>query len=352
MLPITVCLISKNESSHIIPCLSRLRPHFPEIILVDTGSTDNTVALARPYADRLLTFDWKDDFSAARNYAVSYAGNDWVLHVDCDEYLESIEEQELNRLLCLYPQSIGMFTLINPCMSFGAVTTHTERMGRLFSKSYYHYEGTIHEQPAALSGAACSYFEIPLSFHHQGYATEAIVQQKAARNLSLLLKAFQPAAPDPYLCFQIGQSFLLLKDYEKACHYFDMGLSIDVNPHLEYVRTMVESYGYCLLELKQYQTALQFEGIYDTFCDRADFVFLMGLIYMNNAMFENAISEFQKASHMSAASTEGVNSYLAHYNTGVIYECLGNNTEALHCYKKCGHYPPAAERIILLSDPL
>ena len=112
---------------------------------------------------------------------------------------------------------------------------------------------------------------------------------------------------------------------------------------------MVQSYGYSLLALKQYQKALSFTGIYDAFAINADFIFLMGLIYMNNAMFPEAISEFEKATKFKTCIVEGVNSYKAHYNKGVILECLGNIAEAVKSYRSCGAFAPARQRINLLN---
>lgn len=86
---------------------------------------------------------------------------------------------------------------------------------------------------------------------------------------------------------------------------------------------MVEAYGYALINSKQADKALFFENIYDEFGKTADFKFLMGLIYMNNEMFDKAIDEFTKAAQMPEGRMKGVNSYFANYNTGVIYECLG-----------------------------
>ena len=114
---------------------------------------------------------------------------------------------------------------------------------------------------------------------------------------------------------------------------------------------MVEAYGYCLLELKQYPQALQLQNIYDEFCCHADFVFLMGLIYMNNGLFSEAITEFLNATTITNHSVSGINSYLAFYNAGIIYECLGQKEEALKYYRKCEDYEPALQRISSLIGP-
>ena len=117
----------------------------------------------------------------------------------------------------------------------------------------------------------------------------------------------------------------MAEEYQSACGYFSRGLSFDLNPGLEYVIDMVETYGYALLNSGRPKEALQFEQIYPEFGNTADFQFLMGLIYMNNACFNAAVSEFEKAARQTSCKTSGVNSYAAYYNIGVIYECLGED---------------------------
>ena len=111
---------------------------------------------------------------------------------------------------------------------------------------------------------------------------------------------------------------------------------------------MVETYGYALINSGRAEEALFFENIYEEFGDSADFQFLMGLIYMNNAMFDAAVGEFLKAVKHRDCRMAGVNSYAAYYNVGVINECLGKISEAKYYYQKCGGYEPAVKRLKLL----
>ena len=126
--------------------------------------------------------------------------------------------------------------------------------------------------------------------------------------------------------------------------YFHLALSMEVDPNLEYVQSLVEAYGFCLLEKKDLETALQLENIYEEFSKRADFVFLMGLIYMNAAHFDEAITQFEKATTIKKCATVGTNSFLAWYNAGVICEVRGETKKAYHYYQKCGDYAPAVNR--------
>ncbi len=349
MISVSVCMIAKNEEKYIEKCLQLLSPYNFEIVVVDTGSTDRTVEIALEYTSKVFHFEWINDFSAARNFSISKASNEWILVIDCDEFLETIDMDEMNKSIRQNPHGAGMLIRNNPyntgSQSGGTASILTERVARLFSKQEYHYAGIIHEQVVRIDGKEPAYFPIPLSCYHEGYVNQNVAVEKANRNLELLFLDLEKNGPAPYTYYQIGKSYAALKDTEKACHYYDLGLSFDVNPQLEYVQTMVESYGYCLLDLKRYEEALSFENIYEEFATRADFPFLMGLIYMNNAMFDSAITEFKKAVTFHAYAVEGVNSYSAYYNIGVIYECTGNTAQAKDYYRRCGNYEPAQKRL-------
>ena len=346
MTPISVCMIAKNEEKYLAKCLGLLRPHFDELIITDTGSTDDTVMIAKDFTDKVFDFKWVDDFSAARNFSIEQASNNWILVVDCDEFLEEIDIAGIQKMMAQNPQGIGMIIRNNPYGGEGKPKSiMTERVARLFDRRFHHYQGIIHEQVKPLDGSEPQYFHIPISFYHEGYVTPETAGKKAQRNLDLLLIDLEKNGPDPYTYFQIGQSYTALKQSEEACHFYGLALEFDLNPKHEYVRTMVESYGYALLELKRYTEALQFENIYEEFATRADFSFLMGLIYMNNALFDQAITEFTKATTMKEYAVAGVNSFSAYYNIGVIYECTGNLDKAREYYRKCGDYAPAITRM-------
>ncbi len=88
MITISVCMIVKNESDVLSRCLDSLRGIWDELIIVDTGSVDDTKEIARRYTDRVYDFEWIGDFAAARNFALSHATCDYVYTADADEILE------------------------------------------------------------------------------------------------------------------------------------------------------------------------------------------------------------------------------------------------------------------------
>ena len=95
---ISLCMIVRDEAHCIETVLSTTRPHVEEIVLVDTGSQDNTVSLAKPYVDILRHFSWIDDFSAARNFSLSLARQPWILVLDADEVIAPRDFPTLRQL--------------------------------------------------------------------------------------------------------------------------------------------------------------------------------------------------------------------------------------------------------------
>ena len=82
---LSATLIVRNEAAHLRRCLASIRTFTDEIIVVDTGSTDNSPAVAAEFGARLFALDWQGDFSAARNHALAHASGDWILYIDADE---------------------------------------------------------------------------------------------------------------------------------------------------------------------------------------------------------------------------------------------------------------------------
>lgn len=361
MMNLSICIIAKNEEKNIERCLQCLQPYNFEIIVVDTGSTDATKEIAKRYGCSIYDFVWCDDFAAAKNFAISKASNEYVMIIDSDEYLEEINLPVLQDLLKKNPDKVGRIQRRNVLTRSNGQQEMMEWLNRIFLKDQFHYEGRIHEQVMALDGRDYDNYETPVLILHSGYdLTEEERKAKAERNTLLLLQELErlkgesnvnrrSAEQIPYIIYQLGKSYYMEGDYARACEYFEEGLSFDLNPKLEYVIDMVETYGYALINSGQSQKALFFENIYEEFGDGADFKFLMGLIYMNNALFAEAIEEFLKASKYIESRNVGASSYMAFYNIGVIYECLGNIEDAKKYYKMCGTYKAAVERLAILK---
>lgn len=348
---ISICMIVKNEENILEKCLMQLYPLGYEIIIVDTGSTDNSRQIALRYTDKVYDFTWTGNFSEARNYAIGKASREYILMIDSDEIVVSFDKDKLEELIHKNPDKIGRVLIISEYSRGNESYRTSSRLSRLFSKNLYCYEGRIHEQVVPIDGVLPGdIYDAPVNIHHGGYDGGIETRRKKTeRNIELLLKELADEGENPYTLYQLGKSYYMQEDYKTACKWFDKALYYDLDTRLEYVQDMVESYGYSLINSEQYEKAMQLLAVYDEFAMSADFVYLMGLIYMNNAKFTEAIGEFIKATGMSTAKIDGVNSYRAYYNIGVIYECLGVKDKALSYYKRCRAYEPALARLEYMS---
>ena len=359
---ITACIITRDQQNKLEKCLQHLQAFPVEIVVVDTGSTDDSKKVAMKYTEYVYDFPWIGDFATAKNYAVEKAPTNIVFVVDSDEYVTEFDAKAIEKKIKKDNKCVGRVKRTNIFGDDGQ-SQGDEWINRIFDKRYFHYVGRIHEQVERLDGEEYATFLTNTHMLHDGYLlSDEEREKKTERNIVLLkeeLDAFltenegQDLLQAPkniqmrasYILYQLGKSYYLKQDYETAVEYFELGLSFDLNEKLEYVIDMVETYGYAMLNAGQTQKALQMEGIYYAFCGRSDFCFLMGLIYMNNERFDDAIIQFEKATTFRSSGIKGANSYLAYYNAGVIFQCLGHIDEAKKYYMLAGDYDKAQQRL-------
>ena len=340
---LSICIITKNECENLKICLDRIKDLGCEIVVVDTGSTDDSRKIASAITPCVYEFAWCDDFSAARNYAVQKAGNDWILFLDSDEFVDMFDMPKLLEQMQTMPASIGHIHIKSLYESDGQMMSSTEPIARLFSRKLYHFEGRIHEQIVPLdTSTEPDYFDAPIYVTHVGYqGNDALRAEKADRNLKLLLRELEAQPDDSYTLYQIGNSYFYSKQYAQAIPYFERAMELPLDTKLSYVHSIINLYGYCLINTKRFADALMLEAVYDDFKGDADYLFVLGLIYMNNAQFSKAVESFLAATQIPSCVVDGVNSYSAFYNIGVILECLGDTKNALVYYEKAGNYTPA-----------
>lgn len=345
---ISLCMIVKNEEKILDNCLKSIENYVDETIIVDTGSIDKTKEIASMYTKKIYDFTWCDDFSAARNFSISKAKNDWILVLDADEVLKSFNETSLEKFMKVYKKGIGRIKIINKTIEKnGDENEIIHYVGRVFNKKYYEYTGIIHEQLKGNEDIEQKFIDLDIQIEHIGYLSEVLVEKdKLQRNINIIKKAIKSNPKDSYMFYQLGKSYYLEKNYCEAIKSFEESLNIGEKENYEYIEDLIETYGYALLNSQQYSKAmniLDYNDLYESF---PDYNFLAGLIYMNNGMFKEAIASYEKCTKSSRKPKSlGVDSYKAYYNIGIIYECLGLGDQAKHYYKKCGDYRPAIERL-------
>lgn len=204
---LSVCLIVKNEEQFLARCLDSIRPLAHQIVVVDTGSTDRTIEIARSFGAEVHAFTWCDDFSAARNAALLHARGDWVLSLDADEELPADQHDRLRAAL----HQDGILGTRLPLVNVGAEADGQAFVPRLFRNAPgLFYVSRVHEQvfPSILVRAEEWGLKTNLGdavLRHYGYSPELIRQRgKDDRNLQLLRQAVEEIPGDANLLMNLG----------------------------------------------------------------------------------------------------------------------------------------------------
>jgi tetratricopeptide (TPR) repeat protein len=202
----TLCIIARNEEATIGMAIKSVLALVDEMILIDTGSTDNTRIIAEGYGARVLDVSWEDDFSQARNAALAEATGDWILFLDADEFLEPIRPVEFQRLLH-QPGAAGFRMKLSSSREGEAHRSGTTV--RLFRNDpTIRYTYPIHEQiePLLKRWAATQELDIvdsSLTVIHDGLRLERQIHARE-RNLRILRKALAANPREPYYSYRLA----------------------------------------------------------------------------------------------------------------------------------------------------
>lgn len=354
---ISICIIAKNEESNIASCIKAINSSLAdsqlayEICLTDTGSTDDTIAIAQSLGATIKNYTWQNDFSAARNYAMSVAKYDYILFVDSDEILETYDWNEALSLLDEYPKYVGMITRRNLCNSGDTTAITVDKVARLFDKRLYHYELSIHEQLVANDNSTLTVFDIPLTFYHEGYmGTPEQLAAKANRNNTLLFNELKKTPNDPYIYYQIAQSYSLLNDKENQYLYCQKAYDLSPNIKDTYTTDLILNLGYAYINRQEYIKGIDlYNNHFNDLNDYADFLCFGALAHMKSNRLVEAIAICQSAKATTNYSIEGSNNHIPNYYLGCIYESFGNFSNALRYFTLANHYADSDKRIMSIN---
>ena len=221
---LSLCMIVKNEGNYLYDCLKSVKEVVDEIIIIDTGSTDKTIEIAKKFNAKIFTYKWNDDFSAARNYSLEHCNYDWVLYLDADERLSEKSINEIKEIVKSENNKAYFCKVIN----INKLTQRPALMDyvRLFSnKKSIKFVGKIHEQiEPSLIKNNIEIKKSDIEIIHLGYnVSEDKLLDKAKRNLTLLLSEYEKEKTS-YYAYQLGQTYGILKDKDNAVKYFLISL--------------------------------------------------------------------------------------------------------------------------------
>lgn len=146
---ITVVVLTKNEEKNIVDVINNAKKLSDSVLVVDSGSTDSTVALAEKNGAKVLYRAWDNDFSAQRNFALEHVETDWVLYMDADERLDNTLCQSIKNALNKGQQK--QYSLMRRIHAFGFEYKHgifkPDEVLRLFPTKFVRWENKVHERP-------------------------------------------------------------------------------------------------------------------------------------------------------------------------------------------------------------
>lgn len=351
MIPISACIITKNEADKLKKCLDALHAYPFEIIVVDTGSTDDSKKVASQYTEKVYDFTWINDFSAARNFAAERASHNIIFPVDTDEYVTELDWDALQTQIDQNPKAVGSVKRMDYFETAGERRCQISLIDRIYHRRYYRYDMPIHEALIPLTKDPYRSYTAPVTLDHVGYLGDGDqLRQKALRDMELLLLELEKDPQNPYLHFQVGQSHMLMRDEENALLCFQKALSCNPDPAADYTHILLYNYGHLLLEQGRAKEASFLPAYYEHYRDNMDYLCLTGLYYLHINQPLKALTEFVNA--LSALGGDLADKRAPSYYIGYIYELFGKPDIARTHYQNCGaDYAPAVEALKRLTAP-
>jgi len=351
---VSACLMVKDEEELLPGCLDSVRDWVEEIIVVDTGSTDRTVEIARSYGAKIFHQPWEGNFSKHRNYSIEQAGSDWIFIIDADE---RICREDVPQMLRLLSQSTAPVVAINV---YNLYRDKNQSVTFLPSERFFkrdlnlRYHGIVHNQlkiPADIP-----ILRAGVKLQHLGYDLSLEkMAQKVTRSQALLEKQLDENPENTFAMFNLAQLYrsgaqgfdkgkapIVLKWASRAVELTDPNKQKERHLHLMCLDQLAWTYFY----LKDYDRALEF-------CQRAlkikpnylDPLMLLGHIYCQRQEFETAFESYHNYldAQIRFDDTQETDPIIllhldsranANYSMGVMAELTGDYDRAKKYYQE------------------
>ena len=220
----TACVIVKNEEKNLPRWLQCMASLADEMVVVDTGSTDSTVTLAKAAGARVFSFPWINDFAAAKNYAIEQARGQWVFFLDADEYIRPQDCDKVRAVLRRYAGDKDVIGFVNPLINIDSDRNNayisTIYQIRLFRNlPDLRYRGAIHEM-LQYSGPEKKHMPLveDYNLYHTGYSVKRM-PEKYKRNLQMLRVSVKKYGKRLMDDFYFADCYYGLQQYEQAIRH-------------------------------------------------------------------------------------------------------------------------------------
>ncbi|MGN1137592.1 MAG: glycosyltransferase [Oscillospiraceae bacterium] len=230
---LSIGMIVKNEEKYLEQCLTSLKPILEnvdsELIIADTGSTDNTVEIAKKYTDKVYFFEWINDFAAARNYTMEKASGEWFMFLDADEVFQSCDEIIRFFNSGEYRAFGNASYTIRSYSDESNLSIFMDTVGVRLAKRYpdVAFRNKVHEGFSPLHNPVKMLHTIA---DHYGYFYKNagkitnVAYEKSKRNLEILFESINNPPFDFSVYREIADCYNIIKDYDNALKYINIGL--------------------------------------------------------------------------------------------------------------------------------
>jgi GT2 family glycosyltransferase len=228
---VSLTMIVRNEQENLPRCLKSVRGLFDEIVVLDTGSTDRTIEIARSFGARVFDFVWVDDFGAARNAALARATGDYAFWLDADDLIEPPEHRKLEVLLHRLGGSgqAGAYVVRCKCDpgpdgAGGETVVDHIRLFPVIEGVRWTYR--VHEQILpALKRARVPVEWTDITVRHTGYADRELRSRKLDRDCRILREELADRPDDPFTLFNLGSIAIERAEWNEALGYLRASLA-------------------------------------------------------------------------------------------------------------------------------
>ncbi len=255
---LSACLIVKNEENDLPRCFASLDRLADEVVVYDTGSTDNTLALARRAGATVIEGTWDDDFARARNAALAHCRGRWILHLDADETIETDIARLRERLDSPAAPDALVVPIVNVSEGASAENATEHRNIRLFRRERGEWRGRLHEQVVERPGQPplASALLDDVRIVHTGYSADAIARKdKQERNLRVARAGLEDDNDtSAHSLLNVARSLSFAGQPEEALESFRGAVDASTNP--VQLRTAVKGVAETLVALGRPEEAL------------------------------------------------------------------------------------------------
>lgn len=294
-----LAMIVRDEQENLRRCLASARPVVDEMVVVDTGSTDASVAVAEEFGARVVRYEWQQDFSAARNVSLACLSTDWVLVLDADERLAPSSYPFIRRALLNPVVDAFLIDIINvtgKVLVSGALAHSAVRLFR--RRSAFRYEGRLHEQIApSIVRAGGRIRPLPgASILHYGYLGAVVSdREKKQRNLAIIRRQVEEEPRNAFAHFNLAMEYVRQGDRARAIKAFQRSFRLLPGLDVSYAPALLKNLAACLIEEERYEEAhgllQQAEEVYPEYVDLS---YLRGVALNRMQRFEEALTALQK----------------------------------------------------------